>query len=306
MIYHFIVNPRARSGLGEMLWKQLEPELRRKRIEYQIHLTTKKKDAGKIVSEITQDGLEHRLVVLGGDGTLNEVLSGITSLEKVTLGYIPIGSSNDFARGTGISGDPLEALERILSAKKVEKMDIGVLKREGKEKRFAVSAGIGFDAAVCHEVCVSKWKRVLNLLKLGKLSYAVVALHRIIKDQPVHLELTMEDGKTQVFEKTYFAAFMNLPYEGGGFKFCPDASETDGMLDLMVVSNLSKLKILCLLPTAFSGNHTRFKGVTILRCRSAKVKTDRALPLHTDGEPSFLCKEIEVSLEEEKLNVIVG
>lgn len=48
MIYHFIVNPRARSGLGEMLWKQLEPELCRKRIDYQIHLTTKKKDAGKI------------------------------------------------------------------------------------------------------------------------------------------------------------------------------------------------------------------------------------------------------------------
>ena len=306
MVYHFIVNPRARSGLGEMLWKQLEPELCRKRIEYQIHLTTKKKDAGKIAAEITQDGMEHRMVVLGGDGTLNEVLSGITSLEKVTLGYIPIGSSNDFARGTGISGKPLEALERILSPKKVEKMDIGVLKREGKDKRFAVSAGIGFDAAVCHEVCVSKWKRVLNLLKLGKLSYAVVALHRIIKDQPVQLELTMEDGKTQVFKKTYFAAFMNLPYEGGGFKFCPDASETDGMLDVMVVSNLSKLKILCLLPTAFWGKHTRFKGVTILRCRSAKVKTDRALPLHTDGEPSFLCKEIEVSLEEEKLNVIVG
>ena len=112
MIYHFIVNPRARSGLGEMLWKQLEPELCRKRIDYQIHLTTKKKDAGKIASEITEDGQEHMFVVLGGDGTLNEVLSGIKSLEKVTLGYIPIGSSNDFARGTGIPGDPFEALCR--------------------------------------------------------------------------------------------------------------------------------------------------------------------------------------------------
>ena len=305
MIYHFIVNPRARSGLGEMLWKQLEPELRRKRIDYQIHLTTKKKDAGKIASEITKDDQEHMFVVLGGDGTLNEVLSGIKSLEKVTLGYIPIGSSNDFARGTGIPGDPFEALDTILSPKRVEKMDIGVLKREGKGRRFAVSAGIGFDAAVCHEVCVSKWKRVLNLLKIGKLSYAVVAMDRIIKDRPVKLELTLDDGSMKVFERTYFAAFMNLPYEGGGFKFCPDASGSDGFLDIMVVSDLSKLKILCLLPTAFSGKHTRFKGVTILKCRSVKVVTDRALPLHTDGEPSFLSKEIEVSLEKEKLNVIV-
>ena len=282
-----------------------EPELFRKRIDYQIHLTTKKKDAGKIASEITEDGQEHMLVVLGGDGTLNEVLSGIKSLEKVTLGYIPIGSSNDFARGTGIPGDPFEALDTILSPKRVEKMDIGVLKREGKGRRFAVSAGIGFDAAVCHEVCVSKWKRVLNLLKIGKLSYAVVAMDRIIKDRPVKLELTLDDGSMKVFERTYFAAFMNLPYEGGGFKFCPDASGSDGFLDIMVVSDLSKLKILCLLPTAFSGKHTRFKGVTILKCRSVKVVTDRALPLHTDGEPSFLSKEIEVSLEKEKLNVIV-
>lgn len=193
----------------------------------------------------------------------------------------------------------------ILSPKRVEKMDIGVLKREGKGRRFAVSAGIGFDAAVCHEVCVSKWKRVLNLLKIGKLSYAVVAMDRIIKDRPVKLELTLDDGSMKVFERTYFAAFMNLPYEGGGFKFCPDASGSDGFLDIMVVSDLSKLKILCLLPTAFSGKHTRFKGVTILKCRSVKVVTDRALPLHTDGEPSFLSKEIEVSLEKEKLNVIV-
>ena len=96
MIYHFIVNPRARSGLGEMLWKQLEPELCRKRIDYQIHLTTKKKDAGKIASEITEDGQEHMFVVLGGDGTLNEVLSGIKSLEKVTLGIYPnVNFSND-------------------------------------------------------------------------------------------------------------------------------------------------------------------------------------------------------------------
>ena len=88
-------------------------------------------------------------------------------------------------------------------------------------------------------------------------------------------------------------------------KFCPEASGSDGFLDIMVVANLSKFKILCLLPTAFSGKHTRFKGVTTLKCRSAKVVTDRALPLHTDGEPSFLSKEIEVSLEKEKLNVIV-
>ena len=134
MIYHFIVNPRARSGLGEMLWKQLEPELCRKRNRLSDSSDNKEKGCRKIASKITEDGQEHMFVVLGGDGTLNEVLSGIKSLEKVTLGYIPIGSSNDFARGTGIPGDPFEALDTILSPKRVEKMDIGVLKGKGKEE----------------------------------------------------------------------------------------------------------------------------------------------------------------------------
>lgn len=98
-----------------------EPELCRKRIDYQIHLTTKKKDAGKIASEITEDGQEHMFVVLGGDNTLNEVLSGIKSLEKVTLGYIPIGSSNDFAREQEFREILFEALDTILSPKRLKR-----------------------------------------------------------------------------------------------------------------------------------------------------------------------------------------
>ena len=112
---------------------------------------------------------------------------------------------------------------------------------------------------------------MLNLLKIVKLSYAVVAMDRIIKDRPVKLELTMDDGSTKVFEKTYFAAFMNLPYEGGGFKFSPEAFGSDGFLDIMVVANLSKFKIFCVyFQLLFQENHTRFKGVTTLKCRSAK------------------------------------
>ena len=110
----------------------------------------------------------------------------------------------------------------------------------------------------------------------------------------------------QIFEKTYFAAFMNLPYEGGGFKFCPGASPEDGLLDVMIVSGITKFKILCLLPTAFAGRHTGFTGVTIVRCRNVVVETDRALPIHTDGEPCFLRRRVEAGILPEKLRVITG
>ena len=106
------------------------------------------------------------------------------------------------------------------------------------------------------------------------------------------------------FERAYFAAFMNQKYEGGGFKFCPEASPSDGKLDIMVAADLSKKKILCLLPTAFFGKHTKFRGVTILQCRSAEVSTGSTLPIHTDGEPIFLRNEMKVRLMEEKIRFI--
>lgn len=304
--YDFIVNPKSRSGLGEMTWKMLEPELKKRRIGYTVHMTEKRKNAEKIAEMLTADGEPHTLVVLGGDGSLNEVINGIREPDKITLGYIPIGSSNDFARGMGIPKEPLAALEAVLRPKKVIHMDIGVLSDEIRSRRFLVSGGIGFDAAVCHEVCVSRWKVILNKLGLGKLSYAVVALDRLVKDRPVHLSLVLEDGSEREFPKTYFAAFMNLPYEGGGFKFCPDASPEDGMLDVIVAHGLPVLKILFLLPLAFGGRHTGFKGVTILRCRKVRAEAAVPLALHTDGEPGFPRRAIEAGVLENGVRVIAG
>lgn len=306
MEYDFIVNPKARSGMGEMTWKMLEPELKKLRVSYRVHMTAKRKNAEKIAETLTEDGGEHTLVVLGGDGTLNEVINGIQQPDKITLGYIPIGSSNDFARGMGIPKEPLAALESVLRPKKVIHMDIGVLSEETRSRRFLVSAGIGFDAAVCHEVCVSRWKVILNKLGLGKLSYAAVALDRLVKDRPAHISLILEDGSRREFPKTYFAAFMNLPYEGGGFKFCPDASPEDGMLDVIVAHGLPLLKILFLLPLAFGGKHIGFKGVTILRCRKVRVEADVPLALHTDGEAGFPRRTIEAGVLETGVRVIAG
>ena len=305
MEYEFIINPESRSGLGEMTWKMIEPELKKQRVRYRVHMTAKRKDAGKIAEELTSDGREHTFVVLGGDGTLNEVVNGIRDPEKITLGYIPIGSSNDFARGLGIPGDPMKALAAVLKQDRVIEMDVGEMIRAGRRRRFAVSAGIGFDAAVCHEVCVSRWKVLLNRLNLGKLSYAAVALDQLVRSRPANACVTV-DGRRRVFEKMYFAAFMNLPYEGGGFKFCPRASAADGQLDVMIAAGLPKLKILLLLPTAFWGKHTGFKGVTILRGRHVTVESEKPLPLHTDGEPSFLRRNTDVRLAEGRMKVIVG
>lgn len=305
-MYEFIVNPKARSGMGKMIWNSLEPGMKKRGTDYRVYYTRRRHHAGQIAEQLTKDGREHTIIVLGGDGTVNEVVNGICWLDKVTFGYIPIGSSNDFARGLKLEKDPERALEAILSPSRVIRMDIGVLKRNGRSTRFLVSAGMGFDAAVCHEVCVSRWKVLLNRIGLGKLSYAVVALHRLLADRPTRVVVTKPDGQKQVFEKAWFAAFMNLPCEGGGFRFCPEASAQDGMLDIMVAWGMSRGRILCLLPLAFAGLHTRFQGISIVRCAEAEIEAGKPMPLHTDGEPGFLRRKAEVKIQEEKLRVIIG
>lgn len=306
MNYIFIVNPHARTGLGGMTWNLIEPELKKRQIAYSTYITEKSGHAEKIAREITADGKEHTIVVLGGDGTVNEVLNGMKDPGKITLGYIPIGSSNDFARGLGIRKEPLEALEVVLAGKKTVELDVGVISRNGKKRKFAVSAGIGFDAGVCHQVCISRWKILLNKLNLGKLSYAVVALDRLIKCRPAAMSVQVDGGKEETFQKVYFAAFMNLPCEGGGFRFCPKALPSDGKLDLLVAADVPKLKVLLLLPVALLGRHTGFRGVTLRRGSRIRVRSEKPLPIHTDGEPLFLRREAEAYTGEEKIRVITG
>ncbi len=302
-MYHFIVNPNARSGLGKATWNEIEKELIRRGVDYQSYETKYQKHATKIVRRLTAAEGLHHLVVLGGDGTINEVVNGIYDLEKVLLGYIPIGSSNDFARGFGLPKEPLEALSYILDTPNYALMDVGFISyRENKKRRFAVSSGIGFDAAVCHEVVVSKLKRFFNKLGLGKLAYTGVAFSQIIKSKPTDMTITI-DGISKRYENVLFATVMNHQYEGGGFKFCPKADPTDGKLDVVIAADISKFRFLTLLPLAFKGLHTIAPGIHTLQGNNVEISSDRALPVHTDGEPIFLQRKLYAALEPKKLRI---
>lgn len=304
MKYTFIVNPQSRSGRGGMIWKLVEPELKKERVDYEVYFTKYARHATELAAEITADDKEHRLVVLGGDGTVNEVVNGIYNCSKAVIGYIPTGSGNDFTRAMKLPTDTAEALENILHPGQILKMDVGEAHVGTETYRFAVSAGIGFDAAVCHQAAVSRLKVCLNKVGLGKLSYLGIALCRLLGDKTVEAEICLDDGNPQVYKKMYFTAIMNHPYEGGGFYFCPKADIGDGYLDVMVAHSLPKWKILLLLPTAFKGKHVRYKGIDIIRCKEITVRVKTKQPIHTDGEPVGIAGEIRVKLLPEQVRVL--
>lgn len=305
-MYYFIVNPKASSGKGMEIWNTLEAELKHRKIAYKAYFTRHKTHAIELAQAISEKYSPCTIVAVGGDGTVNEVMNGLTNLEQITFGYVPSGSGNDLARGLKLPTEPLEALNAILAPTRFHQMSIGRNRSHENYRNFAVSTGIGFDAAVARQALDSKLKNFLNKFKLGKLIYTFIALKQLMTMRFCDMDVILDDDITHTFRRVYFAAIMNLPYEGGGFKFCPEAASDDDYLDICIVANLPRLKALCLLPTAFKGGHVRFKGVHILRCKKVHIRTGSKLTVHTDGEFFGMLKEIEVSLYEKKLSFIVG
>lgn len=307
-MYYFIVNPNARSGKGKDIWKELRSELALHHVPYKAYITEYVGHAVKLSSELSLLGTPEEplnLVAVGGDGTLQEVLTGIQNLNNVFFGYIPIGSGNDFCRSMQLPRDPSQALQVILKKDRIMRMDIPRVTAGTTDKRFGISAGIGFDAAVCQEVAVSPVKKVLNKIGLGKLAYIAIALKQLLFMTPSNLTIEMDGNRKYTYEKVYFAAVMNQKYEGGGFKFCPQASPCDGILDVIVAEGLPKLVVLSALPTAFWGMHTLFKGIHTFRCKSIKLHSAVPLAVHYDGESGGIQREISVCFENDSLKVIL-
>ena len=304
MKLQFIVNPASKTGRGIEIWKKVESVLKSTGVDYEVFFTKHIGHGVELARKLTKGEGEHMLVALGGDGTVNEVVNGIVRIKDTILGYIPTGSGNDLAGGLGLPTDPMTSIERILENKSHLQMNVGVVETEGEVRRFAVSCGMGWDAAITHEVAGSKLKKLLNKIKLGKLSYVGIALKQIFafKTSPMEIQI---DGKTPMkFENNFFSAVMNSPYEGGRVKMCPAASWSDDLLDICIVDSVPKLKLLMVIPLAYRGWHKFFKGVYIKRGEKMTLKAAKPLPVHVDGENFGYRKEISVWLEKEKLRII--
>lgn len=303
-MYYFIVNPRSRTGHGQKIWAKIQSLLCERQIPHTAYLTQYAGHARQLAQALTSDLTQtRRLIALGGDGTLSEVLSGIQDFQNVLFSYIPTGSGNDFARGMGMSTDPLANFNLLSSPHRTSPMDVGAITVQGRTHRFGVSVGMGYDAAICHEALYSPVKAFLNRLHLGKLTYLLIAVKQLVLCTPTDLEISADGQPSRLFPRAYFATVMNQRYEGGGISFCPLASPWDGHLDVCVISGVRKGKFLFLLLMSLLKKHTKFSGVHIFRCKSIRIKSSAFLPVHRDGESNGIQNEIFVKLEKEPLNV---
>lgn len=289
MLY-FIVNETSRSGKTRQIWKDIQQSLIKADVSYEYMITQGRDHATKLASEISQRPEDNIcIVVIGGDGTMNEVINGIADFDKVRFGIIPTGSGNDFGGGLDLPKSPEENLQRIISSYKAGEnsyraVDIGLVRwGQNQKKLFGISSGIGLDAIVCKKALSSKLKNVLNKLELGSLTYVLLTIITLFSMKTADFEISYDNNKSTL-KKTIFAAAMNLRAEGGGVPMAPDATPYDGKLSISSASGIPKWITFLCLPFLVAGKHTHIKGFNLVSCREASIHSSQKMTLHADGE----------------------
>ncbi|MCI8513233.1 MAG: diacylglycerol kinase family lipid kinase [Lachnospiraceae bacterium] len=312
-MYHFIINPHSQSGKGYPIWLRLEKKLKRKNIEYTPHLTRYPGHARELAAALTTpscdaDKEERILIIMGGDGTLNEVIDGLTFRVPATVGYIPTGSGNDFARSMRLPKRPGQALKHILNPKYLPYIDYGTAsfgRSDLTHRRFAVSCGIGLDADICQALFTSKLKEWTNRFYIGKFSYILVGIRQIARMQTCSGYLELDRSRRINLKRIAFISSHIQRYEGGGFLFSPQANAGDGLLDLCVIASTNRLKILPVLLASKFGRHCNMRGVHHYRCKEAFIHMDKPRHVHTDGEIFSPQTDLTLSCFERCLRIIL-
>ena len=293
MLY-FIVNNASRSGKGRKQWEQIKSYMAEKEITYKAYLTKHPGHATELAKSICElEDSDIGIVIIGGDGTINEVINGITDFSKVRIAVIPNGSGNDFARGMGLSNDALTTLDEIVNtysagATSYTPIDLGQVKwdKDSKSRLFAISSGIGLDAIVCKATNESFIKKILSFLHLSSMSYGILTVKCLFSMTTFETEIESCSEYTEAlfYSKMIYLAAMNQFAEGGGVPMAPGATCTDGLLSFGSASGIPKWKTFLCFPLLLKGKHQKIKGFKRLDARNLSLKLSAPTSLHTDGE----------------------
>ncbi|HEV2768992.1 MAG TPA: diacylglycerol kinase family protein [Solirubrobacteraceae bacterium] len=269
-----LVNPSAGGGRAAALLPRAETALRAHGLEVATFPTRGLDHAGSLAARAAQAG--DVVVTLGGDGLVGCVAGILRGRPGSVLGILPGGRGNDLARVLGIPRD-LEQACAVIAHGTQRPLDVGEAHEDGEAPRtFVGIASVGFD---------SEANRIANEApaRLGNLVYAYGALRTLANWRPVRFELEIEGERS--FAVGYSVAAANSGAYGGGMRLAPDARLDDGLLDVVVVEDVSRLRCLWTLPSVFRGSHVHQPNVHVLRAAEVRVDADRPFVVYADGDP---------------------
>lgn len=279
-----IYNPASGRGRGARLVRSVTLRLEEAGVRVAARGTRGPADAERLVAEATAECPDAAILALGGDGTLNEVVSGLHSVGRLgdrapLVGVIPAGTTNVIARDLGLPRDPLAAA-RVVASGEPRPFDVGLSESSVGVRPFLLACGVGFDARVAERVPTA-WKRLF-----GRHAYTLAGLRETGSPAaPLAVELEREDGSREEDAAAAWVVAGNARLYGGTGLLSRDAAHDDGLLDVALVDST---RLLPLLRAAWKATHSEMAaapGVRVVRARRVSVRCAEPVPFHVDAEP---------------------
>lgn len=263
-----IVNPSAGGGRASRALPDVQQALAAHSVEHRVEQTRSLEHAAELAREATAAG--EAAVAFGGDGLVGAVAGALSECDGL-LGVLPGGRGNDLARMLKIPLQPVPACD-VLADGTVERIDLG----DVNGRTYAGIASCGFDSVA---------NRIANETRIvrGNLVYAYGLVRALLSWKAATFTVEL-DGRARTF-RGYSVAAANSKFYGGGMMLAPDASLSDGALELVIISDVSRLRFLLLAPSVFRGAHIRQPNVEVIRCTQARISASRPFEMYADGDP---------------------
>lgn len=284
----FIINPISGGKKKDSVPGLIKQHLDAAKYDYVIAYTNSAGHATTLAAEAI--GVHDMVIAVGGDGTINEVASGIAGSDTL-FGIIPFGSGNGLSRFLSIPLDIVQAVQNINQCR-VERIDAGKL----NGKYFFNMAGMGFDAHISEVFSHHKER--------GFMSYVRSAFSEVMNFKPETYLIDI-DGQ-QIERPAFMLSIANSSQYGNNAHISPMASVQDGMLDVCIVKPFPVWKFLWMASIMFTKTANKSSSVEIYRGKHISIKRKGEGPIHLDGEPQIAGAELKIEVISGALNIIVG
>lgn len=267
-MYDFIVNSASKKGLKAA--KQISKELNKRGVEYAFHYTSYPKHAKVLAKELAEAGRKN-IIGIGGDGTFHEIVNGVPNLSEVNLGFIPLGSGNDFAKSAKLPRNNLKKALKIVLNGNIKKIDYIQF---ANGVRSLNAAGVGMDVDVLNKAYA--WRRLK-----GFPNYLWALIRCLKRYEPYYF--TVEFDSQEKSYKGMIVSVANGIFIGGGMKVSPLSRIDDGKLNLVAVLDVPRKLFRRYLPKFLTGKHIGLFAEHYLVDR-VKIVSDKPIKAQLDGE----------------------
>ncbi len=273
----FLVNPASANGSTGKRWPALAARARELGLDGDEYLSAR---PGHLIELSREAAATHELlVVVGGDGTLNEVVNGVAGLDT-ELAVLPAGTGQDFGRTHGISSRFDDAVRAAIGGTACP-IDVGRVEYRdaagADAVRFFANVGsVGMSGAVA--------RRANSMSKRlgGRTTFFYALVREFVAWKNTEVTVTVDDTSRR--GRMHDAIVANGRWHGGGMKLAPDARPDDGLFDVVLIGDVTKLDFVTTAPKLYSGRHVTHPRVEVLRGATVTVDAAEPLPLELEGE----------------------